>query len=262
MFHDRVEAGRQLAERLKPLTLADPLVLGIPRGGVVTAAAIAEPLDAEMDVVLARKLRCPQQPELAFGAIGEEGEVYINQSVVKQAHLTSADFEREQAIQIEEIRQRREQIRAVRPAAEIEGRSVILTDDGVALLHSIGRQSPPGCTNPWLRKYIFPGGYSPALSEVLRVIERTALWVTDIEILRLHYARTLRAWRERFTRNRDRIAELYDERFCRMWEFYLTGCEASFRWWDQSVFQMQIARSIDTVPLTRDYMFDWERSHT
>ncbi|SDF60056.1 cyclopropane-fatty-acyl-phospholipid synthase [Limimonas halophila] len=135
-----------------------------------------------------------------------------------------------------------------------------LADDGVALLHSIGRMDPPGGTNPWLRKYIFPGGYTPALSEVLAVVERTGLWVTDIEILRLHYAETLRAWRERFMANRDRVKDLYDERFCRMWEFYLAGCEVSFRHMGQMVFQMQLARRQDAVPLTRDYITDWERA--
>ena len=98
-----------------------------------------------------------------------------------------------------------------------------LKDDGVMLLHSIGRNSVPGATNPWIRKYIFPGGYIPSLSEVLPAIERSGLYVTDIEILRLHYADTLRAWRERFMARRDEAAKLYDERFCRMWEFYLAG---------------------------------------
>jgi len=136
----------------------------------------------------------------------------------------------------------------------------LLTDDGVAVLHAIGRMEPPGSTNPWLRKYIFPGGYTPALSEVLAVVERAGLWVTDIEILRLHYAETLAKWRERFQRNRDRVRQLYDERFCRMWEFYLTGCEISFREMGQMVFQMQLARKQDAVPLTRDYVTDWERA--
>lgn len=138
----------------------------------------------------------------------------------------------------------------------------LLSDDGVMLLHAIGRMEPPGGTNPWLRKYIFPGGYSPALSEVLAAIERCGLWVTDIEILRLHYAETLRQWRLRFMANRDKVKALanYDDRFCRMWEFYLTACELSFRWLDQMVFQIQIARRNDAVPLTRDYMFDRERS--
>jgi len=134
-----------------------------------------------------------------------------------------------------------------------------LSDDGVALIHSIGRIDPPGGTNPWLRKYIFPGGYTPALSEVLAPVERTGLWVTDIEILRLHYAETLRAWRERFMANRERVKALYDERFCRMWEFYLAGCEVSFRHMGQMVFQMQLARRQDAVPLTRDYITDRER---
>ena len=136
----------------------------------------------------------------------------------------------------------------------------LLADDGVALLHSIGRMSPPGSTNAWLRKYIFPGGYTPALSETLSVIERRNLWVTDIEILRLHYAETLRQWHDRFQANRERVRELYDERFCRMWEFYLIGCELSFRQMGQMVFQMQLTRRQDAVPLTRDYITDWERA--
>ena len=137
----------------------------------------------------------------------------------------------------------------------------LLTADGVAVLHSIGRMQPPGATNPWLRKYIFPGGYTPALSEVLAAIERCGLWVTDIEILRLHYAETLRKWRERFQHNRERARKLYDERFCRMWEFYLTGCEISFREMGQMVFQIQLTRKQDSVPLTRDFITDWERAH-
>ncbi len=136
-----------------------------------------------------------------------------------------------------------------------------LADDGVAVLHSIGRSDGPGVTNPWLRKYIFPGGYSPALSEVLPIVEKSGLFVTDIEILRLHYAETLREWRQRFLRSRDQIKALYDERFCRMWEFYLAGSELAFRYHGHFVWQMQLARRIDTVPLTRDYMFEWEREH-
>ncbi|HVC57031.1 MAG TPA: cyclopropane-fatty-acyl-phospholipid synthase family protein [Stellaceae bacterium] len=136
----------------------------------------------------------------------------------------------------------------------------LLKPDGVALLHSIGRMDGPGTTNPWLRKYIFPGGYSPALSEVVPHAERARLWITDIEILRLHYAETLRAWRRRFAENRERISALYDERFCRMWEMYLVGCEIAFRREGHLVFQMQLAKAVDTVPLTRDYMVDWERA--
>jgi cyclopropane-fatty-acyl-phospholipid synthase len=137
----------------------------------------------------------------------------------------------------------------------------LLSDDGVMLLHSIGRMEPPGATNPWIRKYIFPGGYTPALSEVLAAIERAGLWVTDIEILRLHYAETLRRWRRRFMQNRDEVKRLagLDERFCRMWEFYLAVSEHAFRHEDQMVFQMQLARSKGAVPQTRDYIADWER---
>jgi len=137
----------------------------------------------------------------------------------------------------------------------------LLKDDGVAVLHSIGRMSPPGSTNPWLRKYIFPGGYTPALSETVAAIEQEGLWITDIEILRLHYADTLKEWRRRFQENRAEIERLYDARFGRMWEFYLAACEVSFRRMDQMVFQIQLAKRQDAVPLTRDYMLDWERAH-
>ena len=137
----------------------------------------------------------------------------------------------------------------------------LLKDDGVALLHSIGRSDGPGVTNPWIRKYIFPGGYSPALSEVLSVIERAGLWVTDVEVLRLHYADTLREWRRRFAATRDEVRRIYDERFCRMWEFYLAGAEVAFRREGHMVFQIQIAKHVDAVPRTRDYMHDWETMH-
>jgi cyclopropane-fatty-acyl-phospholipid synthase len=134
----------------------------------------------------------------------------------------------------------------------------LLADDGVMVLHSIGRFGRPGDTNSWIQKYIFPGGYIPALSEVLQIIEKSGLMVTDIEILRLHYAETLREWRRRFMANWDRAAELYDERFCRMWEFYLAGSEMSFRNQGMMVFQIQIAKRLETVPLTRAYMEDVE----
>ncbi len=137
----------------------------------------------------------------------------------------------------------------------------LLADDGVALLHSIGRSDGPGVTNPWIRKYIFPGGYAPALSEVLPVIERAGLWVTDIEILRLHYADTLREWRRRFNNVRDRIRKIYDERFCRMWEFYLAGSEVAFRRQGHMVFQVQLAKRVDAVPRTRDYIHEWETAN-
>ena len=137
----------------------------------------------------------------------------------------------------------------------------LLTADGVALLHSIGRMAGPGSTPAWIRKYIFPGGYVPALSEVVPVVERQRLWITDIEILRLHYARTLRAWRRCFEQNRERIKSIYDERFCRMWEMYLVGSEIAFRRGGHMVFQMQLAKSLEAVPLTRDYVTDWERAH-
>jgi cyclopropane-fatty-acyl-phospholipid synthase len=137
----------------------------------------------------------------------------------------------------------------------------LLKDDGVALLHTIGRADGPGITNPWIDKYIFHGGYTPALSEVLPEIERAGLYVTDVEVLRLHYAFTLAEWRRRFAAARDHVKAIYDERFCRMWEFYLAGSEAGFRHQGLVVFQIQMARRVDAVPLTRDYIADWERAH-
>ena len=135
----------------------------------------------------------------------------------------------------------------------------LLTEDGVALIHSIGRRTPPGVTSPFTRKYIFPGGYIPALSETLAAVEAQDLWVTDIEILRVHYGDTLRHWRMNFARERAAIAALYDERFCRMWEYYLASAELAFRYGDQMNFQLQLARRRDALPISRDYMFDAER---
>ncbi|MGN6147131.1 MAG: class I SAM-dependent methyltransferase [Rhizomicrobium sp.] len=136
----------------------------------------------------------------------------------------------------------------------------LLSDDGVMLLHSIGRTDGPGSTNSWIAKYIFPGGYVPALSEATAAIERSGLMVTDVEVLRLHYAQTLLEWSKRFQANRARAAEIYDERFCRMWEFYLAGAEMAFRHDGQVVFQIQIAKKVDALPITRDYMLEDERT--
>ena len=136
----------------------------------------------------------------------------------------------------------------------------LLEDDGVCLLHTIGRYGEPAPINPFIRKYIFPGADVPTLAEVMPPIERSGLIVTDVEILRPHYAETLRLWRERFEANRDKVAELYDQRFCRMWEVYLTGCEAAFRYEELVVFQIQIAKDRNVVPATRDYIHEWERA--
>ncbi|MGA2288732.1 class I SAM-dependent methyltransferase [Bradyrhizobium sp.] len=130
----------------------------------------------------------------------------------------------------------------------------LLTDDGVMLLHSIGRSDGPDVTNPWIAKYIFPGGYIPALSEVIPAIERAGLLVCDIEILRLHYAETLKAWRERFMARRDEAVQLYDERFARMWEFYLASSEMSFRKQNLMNFQILLTKHQGVVPMTRDYI--------
>jgi len=139
--------------------------------------------------------------------------------------------------------------------------NTLMPDDGIAVLHSIGHMSPPGMASPWLRKYIFPGAYSPALSEVFDSVERNSLWVSDLEFLRVHYATTLAHWGERFEANREQVIALYDDRFARMWEFYLISAEMMFRTGSQLVFHMQLSRSRDAAPITRDYITDRQREY-
>ena len=131
----------------------------------------------------------------------------------------------------------------------------LMTEDGVALLHTIGRYGTPGFTNPWIRKYIFPGGYNPSLSEICVSTELNNIVINDIEVMRLHYADTLAAWRRRFGANWNLIKEHFDDRFYRMWQFYLASCEAAFRYWDLVVFQIQLSQQNDVVPNTRDYLY-------
>jgi cyclopropane-fatty-acyl-phospholipid synthase len=135
----------------------------------------------------------------------------------------------------------------------------LLKPNGVMLMHTIGLLEGPWFPNPWIDKYIFPGGQLPALSEIIPAVEKAGLVVTDVECLRLHYAETLKEWRRRFIASREQALALYDERFCRMWEFYLAACEAAFRFQNVAVFQVQCARRQDAVPLTRDYIY--ERMH-
>lgn len=132
----------------------------------------------------------------------------------------------------------------------------LLAPDGFAFVHSIGRMTPPGTTGPFIRKYIFPGGYVPALSEVFAAAERQGIWVADMEVLRLHYYYTIRHWRQRFAAHRDEAAALYDERFCRMWEFYLAAVELGFLHGSNMVFQLLLSTQRDAVPIVRDYMFE------
>jgi cyclopropane-fatty-acyl-phospholipid synthase len=135
----------------------------------------------------------------------------------------------------------------------------LLADDGVAVIHAIGRCEGPGVTQPWIARHIFPGGYIPALSETLAAVERSGLIVTDVEVIRLHYAETLRAWRGRFLAAWEEISGIAGERFCRMWEFYLAASEVGFRYAGHMVFQLQLAKRIDSVPLTRGYVGHDER---
>ncbi len=137
-----------------------------------------------------------------------------------------------------------------------------LTPDGIALIHTIGRCGPPDSTSPWITKYIFPGGYTPAQSEIMKALETEHLWTNDIEVWRLHYAQTLRIWRARFEENIDAVRALYDDRFCRMWRYYLVASELTFRLMDQVVFQLQISRKQDAVPLTRDYLYLMDAADT
>jgi len=137
----------------------------------------------------------------------------------------------------------------------------LMPDDGVALIHSIGHMSPPGMASKFMRKYIFPGAYSPALSEVFESVERNSLWCLDLEFLRVHYAETLKHWEQRFQENRPTVEDMYDERFARMWEFYLISAEAMFRTGSQLVFHMQLSRNRDAAPLSRDYMVDYQRRY-
>lgn len=137
--------------------------------------------------------------------------------------------------------------------------NILLAENGIACIHSIGRADGPGVTSAWINKYIFPGGYIPALSETLPAVESAGLTVTDVEILRLHYAETLKAWRRRFAARRTEAAHLYDERFCKMWEFYLAASESMFRAGALNNFQLQLTRQQDALPLTRDYIADGEK---
>jgi cyclopropane-fatty-acyl-phospholipid synthase len=138
--------------------------------------------------------------------------------------------------------------------------AALLTEDGVALLHTIGRPDGPGAVNPWVTKYIFPGGYIPALSQIAAATEKVGLHITDIEVWRNHYAETLRHWRQRFMARWDDAEKLYDARFCRMWEYYLVMSEVAFRIEGECVFHVQLARRHDSVPLTRQYIAEAENA--
>ena len=131
----------------------------------------------------------------------------------------------------------------------------LLNENGVSLIHTIGSVSPPRDPQPWVTKYIFPGGYTPSLSEVTTPIEKAGLIVSDIEVLKLHYSHTLRHWKENCIKNKEKIIQMFDEKFFRMWEFYLAGCEMAFKWGDQVVYQFQLTKNYTSTPVTRDYIY-------
>ena len=133
--------------------------------------------------------------------------------------------------------------------------SKLLNDKGVSLIHTIGSSNPPRDPQPWITKYIFPGGYTPSLSEIARPIEDSGLVISDMEVLRMHYSHTLRHWKERFLAQKDTVLDMFDEKFLRMWEFYLASCEMTFKWGDQVVFQLQLSKDLTSVPHTRDYIY-------
>ena len=133
--------------------------------------------------------------------------------------------------------------------------SKLLRDNGVALIHTIGSSNPPRDPQPWITKYIFPGGYTPSLSELAKPVENSGLIVSDIEVLRMHYSHTLRHWKERFLSKKDIVLDMFDEKFFRMWEFYLASCEMAFKWGDQVVFQLQLTKDNTSAPTTRDYIY-------
>ena len=133
--------------------------------------------------------------------------------------------------------------------------SKLLNEDGVALIHTIASVNPPRDPHPWITKYIFPGGYTPSLSEVAKPIEKSGLMLSDLEVWRMHYSHTLKNWKERFLNKKEQVLEMFDEKFLRMWEFYLAGCEMAFKWGDQVVFQMQLIKKHTSVPNTRDYIY-------
>lgn len=209
-----------------------------------------------MGLYLARYLKA----NVTGVTLSEEQHVIANKRAVEEGLADQARFELKDYRHIDEKFDRLvsvgmfEHVGVGHFAEYFQHVARLMKPDGVFLLHAIGRADGPGATNPFIRKYIFPGGYIPALSEVLPHIEKAGLYVTDIEILRLHYAETLRAWREAFMANRDRAKALYDERFCRMWEFYLAGSESAFRWQNMMVFHIQITHRQDAVPLTRNYI--------
>jgi cyclopropane-fatty-acyl-phospholipid synthase len=250
-YFEAPEQTLEVAQRNKLRHIAAKLdlhagqrVLDIGSGWGAMALYLAEACDVEVLGVTLSK----EQHALANARAKERGLEDRVQFVLRDYREVSGQFDRIVSIGMFE------HVGVGHHRAFFHKISELLPPEGVALLHSIGRMGGPGTTSPWIRKYIFPGSYAPALSESLASIEQSGLWVTDVEILRRHYAETLRAWEARFQENRDQIAEMLDERFCRMWEFYLIACDVGFRYGKQMVFQIQLAKTMNALPITRDYI--------
>jgi cyclopropane-fatty-acyl-phospholipid synthase len=241
---------RHLASKLRLEPGQKVLDIGCGWGGLALYLAQEADVDVTGITLSIEQLRVAERRAQAMGVSNR-----VKFELIDYRELTGRRFDRIVSVGMFE------HVGVIHYPAYFQKLKELLTDDGIALIHSIGRADGPGYTNPWIRKYIFPGGYSPAISEVVPVVEKAGMWITDIEVLRLHYAETLKNWRLRFLAHRERVRTIYDERFCRMWEFYLAASEVAFRHQGHINFQMQIAKRVDSVPLTRDYMVDWEREH-
>ncbi len=256
-YYERPDMTLEQAQAAKKLHIASKLnlhpgktVLDIGCGWGSMAIFLAENFDCYVTGITLSK----EQQELAMERVREKGLMDKIDIQLKDYRNVEQKFDRVVSIGMFE------HVGVVNYVEYFKKIKSILADDGCALLHSIGRKGRPGNTSAWMRKYIFPGGYAPSLSETFSEIEKSGLWVTDCEILRMHYAETLLEWERRFQNNRNTVLSMFDEEFCRMWEFYLVGCEYSFRYGKQINFQIQLTKNVDSLPLTRNYISEVEKS--
>lgn len=251
------DASLEIAQTAKKLHIAAKLLLGdgqkvldVGCGWGGLAISLAQMADVEvLGITLSR-----EQLEVARGRAAQQGVGDRVTFALQDYRDVRGRFDRVVSVGMLEHVGRRDY------GNYFAAISRLVEADGIALVSSTGRMLGPSPTSSWLRRYIFPGGYIPALSEVVPAVEKVGLWLTDVEVLRGHYAETLRQWRQRFDAARQQLPSAYDDRFCRMWEFYLAASEMGFRHWDMMVFQVQLARSGAVVPTTRNYILDGERA--